>query len=95
MVKVIKYFLLFLLLLIIVGTSYFIFESLSVRKSINYQNLEKIPKVSWLNIRSGIFGLVIKTTSKRTLDYYDETKYLSVIAPKEDIYKEYPEASLY
>lgn len=95
MIKVIKYFLLFLSLLIIVGVSYFAFESLRVKRGTNYQNLEEIPKVSWLNIRSGVFGLVIKATVDKPLVSYDSTKYLSVIAPKEDNYKEYSEASLY
>lgn len=95
MIKIIKYLLLFLSLLIIVCISYFVFESLTIKKSINYQNIEEIPKVSWLNIRSGIFGLVTKSTIDKQLISYDSTKYLSVIAPKEDKFKEYPEASLY
>lgn len=95
MVKIIKYFLLFLLFLIAVGISYFVFESLSVKKDTNYQNLEEIPKISWLNIRSGIFGLVIKTTIDKTLMSYDKTKYVSVIAPSEDRFVKYSEASLY
>lgn len=95
MVKVIKYFLLSLLLLIVVTVSYFTFESLSIKKSVNYNKFEEVPYISWLNIRSGIFGLVIKTTIDKTLVSYDETKYLSVIAPSEDRFEEHSEASLY
>ncbi|GEM_PF-5298187 len=95
MVKFIKYFLLFLSLLIVVVISYFAFESLKIKKGTNYQNLEEIPKVNWLNIRSGVFGLVIKETIDKTLVSYDETKYLSVIAPSEERLEEYSEASLY
>lgn len=95
MVKVIKYFLLFLSLLIVVAFFYFAFESLSVKKSVNYNNFEEVPYISWINIRSGIFGLVIKTTIDKTLMSYDETKYVSVIAPSEDRFEEYSEASLY
>lgn len=95
MIKIIKYFLLLSLLLIVVAISYFAFESLSVKKGANYNNFEEVPYISWLNIRSGIFGLVIKTTINKTLVSYDETKYISVIAPKEDKFEEYSEVSLY
>mgnify|MGYP001619809639 CR=1 FL=1 len=95
MIKIIKYFLLFLSLLIVATVSYFTFESLGVKKSVNYSKFEEVPYISWLNIRSGIFGLVIKATIDKTLVSYDETIYISVIAPSEDRFEEYSEVSLY
>ncbi|MEK7168756.1 MAG: hypothetical protein AAB778_01975 [Patescibacteria group bacterium] len=95
MIKIVKYFLLFLSLFIIIVISYLTFESFSVKKGVNYNKFEEVPHISWLNIRSGIFGLAIKTTIDKTLVSYDETKYISVIAPSEDRFEEYSEASLY
>lgn len=93
--KIIKYIFLALLLLSVSIISYFIFESLTTKRGINYQNLEEIPRVSWLNIRSGIFSLVMKATHNKTLLSYDDTKYITVIIPKEKEFNLYPEVSLY
>lgn len=95
MIKVIKYILLLLSLLVVATFFYFTFESLSVKKGVNYNKFEEVPYISWLNIRSGIFGLVLKTTIDKTLISYDETKYISVNVPNEDRFKEYSEVALY
>lgn len=39
--------------------------------------------------------MIIKATTVKTLPRYDEEKYLSVIAPSEERFEEYSEASLY
>ena len=95
MVKFLKYIFITLLFVIIIIASYFVFESLSAKKSINYQSIDEIPKINWLNIRSGIFGLVMKSTNDKTFISYDKTKYITIIVPKENEFNSYSEIPIY
>lgn len=61
----------------------------------NYGKFEEVPYINWLNIRSGIFGLVTKTTIGGTLISYEKGKYISVNVPSEERFKEYSEVTLY
>lgn len=83
-IKFVKIMVSSLVLAFIIIVGYFAFLSATIKSDIKYENLADIPYVNWYNVRSGLFGSILKIMNIKSFKSTDSNAYLTIIPPKED-----------
>lgn len=92
-IKIITITVLSIFLILFCLATYFIFQTLTIKDNLNYNNLEEIPYVSWYSVRSGVFGAVLKLKIGDPFKYIGSSRYITIIPPNDDKFK--PTSGIY